>query len=962
MESNNTIMELPDSNYDTEKTLNPFILSTKKKIYGLDWFGAKSQAYLIEKALLENKIVIKMVYKYEHLWTICDENTLLKLIYKTDSFLSEVLFKYPKKVYFDVDFTKTEDNGEEFDKFNIQIYIDILIKLFEDADIAVSGSEEPNKKSYHIIINNYILQNEEDLEKLKFLVKDIKITCPYFDDKVYTKNRVFKCINQKKDKTRLPQLKMIQDDDKKHFVSSFFLEELYAFDYETEIPNLKIQSIPKITKEKQSFTFSNDYHKKLEEFDILDFQEPANLLKITPINTETNHSHTWKVFLFSYYNGLSFNQFWEWASLKGADRQYKYRSYWDRATKGEFDKYKVSINNFINYLGSFYPIFHNTKNFNDIFTNIFFKSIQLPTTTLKNRIELEHYLTPHKAIIFNIGMGGGKTTTTIKYLNHSKLNFAWISPRITLANNTQGLISKTGLDILNYKTIKKVGLKSEKYNEANNLMISTESLHYLDKDYYKNIIIVDEIETVLNSWVSKTHGENLSKNFERFCSICKKADKIILLDAFTTKKTTDFLNDIGISNDSIIAYDSPYKPIQKDIYLYDSNDFDYHRLVDEMITKLNQGKKIYCLYSFVNSNKYRMGIVDLYKHLVKHCPDKKICEPYYGENEKHKKTLTNVNDYWKQFDCILTTSCITVGVNFDSQHFDDIYMFPSSYCVKPRDLIQASMRIRTISSPVLKIYFFDKENQHTFKYPDCFKAIGKPYENLCKNIRTEYEADYIKSFELLCSLSNYKIINKPPSIEKDIQAFTREYNGNIVQFPFDEIDDVCEEDVYKLKQKFDLEPLELAKISKFIFFKEYKQRNMKHEDIRWLWDNNLKHTFDNLYCDLLQRIYKDNNANDFRDINFKTIKLSKETEEYIKTNYNCLLKSPIKKILDTTQTELKKSIISSRFDKKSKNSYYKLTKKAERMYDVMDYVKLWKSYLFKDEEPQDYKESYEKEL
>ena len=928
----------------------PFTLSSKKKIYGLDWFGAGSQAILIENAIKANKKVVKMVYKCQHLWSICSETQLLELINKTNWFLCEILFQYPLKIYFDIDFTRTEENSEEFEKFDIQTYIDILKNYFEDGDFAISGSEEPIKKSYHIVINNYILENDNDLQNLKYFVKDIKKDFPYFDDKVYTKNRAFKCIYQRKDPSRLPQLPFL-GDDKKHFVNSFFPETLYGFEYQNpDMPNLKEHSIPHTIKTKQNFIINPDYHKKLEAFDILDLQEPKNLLKITPINTETDHKHTWKVMLFCFFNKLSFEQFWEWACIKGHHREFKYKQYWDRATKSEFDKFKVSISNFINYLGCFYPILQNTKNFNDIFTNIFTKSLQLPSTILKDRIELQHYNTPHKAIVFNIGMGGGKTTTSIKYLKESQQNFIWISPRITLANNTKGLISEAGIDILNYKTILKPQFKQEAYNTAKNLMISIQSLHYLDKDYSKDIVVVDEIETVLNSLKdNKTHNDKLALNFDRFCSIFKRAKKVILLDAFTTSKTRDFLNDIGIPNDSIIYYTSPYKPTEKQVYLYDKNDFEYTKLLDEIITKINNGDKIYLFYPFRYGNKKRMGIVDIFDHIKKHCPTKNICEPYYGDNEKHKKTLNNVNEYWVKFDCILTTGCISVGVNFDISHFDHIYMFGSSYCGNPRDLLQASMRIRNVSNPILKIFFFHKENLQSFEYPDCYKALGIAYENIIKNIRTEFEADFMKTFEVLCSISNYKIINKPPSLDKDIEHFTNDFNGSVVQFPFDQIDDIDETEIYKLKQRFELDPLELAKVSKFFFFKKYSKMNVKVEDMKWIWDNNFSDCFDNLYSNILLTIYKDNTAKDFRDINFDKIKLSESTREIIKTQYNCLLKSDIKKILEVSQSQLKKSIITSKYDKKSKNTYYKLSKKAIRMYEILDYCELWKSYIDSDE-------------
>ena len=90
------------------------------------------------------------------------------------------------------------------------------------------------------------------------------------------------------------------------------------------------------------------------------------------------------------------------------------------------------------------------------------------------RLEQEHFNKETKAIIFKIGMGGGKTAQTIdcleKQLNQSttaaeaiKTNieatnktFIWMTPNIALATNTHGRMTNNNIkEVFLYNTEKK---------------------------------------------------------------------------------------------------------------------------------------------------------------------------------------------------------------------------------------------------------------------------------------------------------------------------------------------------------------------------------------------------------------------------------------------------------------------------------------------------------------------------
>ena len=54
------------------------------------------------------------------------------------------------KVYFDIDCI------ENLEENNVDVFKKIILKYIPDCDFAISGSESPEKNSYHIVLNNYV--------------------------------------------------------------------------------------------------------------------------------------------------------------------------------------------------------------------------------------------------------------------------------------------------------------------------------------------------------------------------------------------------------------------------------------------------------------------------------------------------------------------------------------------------------------------------------------------------------------------------------------------------------------------------------------------------------------------------------------------------------------------------------------------------------------------------------------
>ena len=100
---------------------------------------------------------------------------------------------------------------------------------------------------------------------------------------------------------------------------------------------------------------------------------------------------------------------------------------------------------------------------------------------------------------------------------------------------------------------------------------------------------------VINENIRKR--ENINTNWAKFKELINSSKKVILLDAFTTTKTINFMNNMNIKD--IITYTSDARPQQKILHQYTR----YDMTVNNIIKDLDNGKKLYVFYAFKGTGK-----------------------------------------------------------------------------------------------------------------------------------------------------------------------------------------------------------------------------------------------------------------------------------------------------------------------------------------------------------------------
>jgi hypothetical protein len=817
-------------------------------------------------------------------WGLVKENKVISLIEENRHFC-EVLYNYPRKVYFDID-------GKD-ENLNLGMIKNIINKYFNNPKMAISGYETEKKKSYHIILHEIVLKTEDDLNKLKIMISLMKEENESFDDKVYNRyNRAMKCINQSKPHGNIQ--KIIEDDNKEHhFINSFITGKEKTIEYEiTEEMIITPKTLQLLKNDIPKMDLKLDL-----KFSIDDLKDSLKLLEMTPKKDSKGylgHAHSWRVGLFCVSMGLTFEEFWNWAKEKGEERRDKWFKYYNIIMNSEF---RYSKQGYINYLCYFYPDLVNFQDKIDVSTKNFLDSFNFDTKQI-GRIEPVHFETKEKALVFNIGMGGGKTTATIEHLKKTNNSFIWITPRVALADNTNNRMKKDyKMDVVHYKDEK----DKTQLNKYKSIIIQGESLHYLNQSKKYNTLVIDEIETVLNNWdCDTTHSDNMVSNFERFIGLMKSSEKVILLDAFITKKTLNLLDNLKIS---YVIYSSEYKPVER--IVKEENNFD--KMINNICNDLNNNKKLYIFYCHAKGGKNKYSIQDLEIKINEGLKTPKKIFLMFGEQSdaKKKRMTSDVDEEWSKYDAIITTSSITVGVNYDHKTilYDKVYLFINPLINLPRDILQTSMRIRNPKENNITVYFFNKSKRDVYQYPKNYKTLDDTYKKLIDDISLEKESDFMPIFYKLCLISNYDIkkvhfkVNKEDRNKIQNEYFAVHYSKSLI--PYDLISqlknkDQAEGNVYNYNASL----LEKLQLNRYYF--DIKFRNFSPEDKKYIFDMNYSSFFKNLNDPLIKLVLGDNDKKSLKDLDLNNISISDATQEYLNEHFKTsTIKKNNQKIIKT---------------------------------------------------------------
>jgi hypothetical protein len=339
-----------------------------------------------------------------------------------------------------------------------------------------------------------------------------------------------------------------------------------------------------------------------------------------------------------------------------------------------------------------------------------------------------------RSIAIHQYLGGGKTTSIIAYINSMPADsiIVLLSPRISFADSITNEYN-TNLNPEQTKFICYTSLKSKKtMSQYRRLVVSMESLHYIlnSNSFIPDLLVIDECQAnLVQHTCIDTNGNNIVNNIAVFEILCKQSKQIIWADAFLGSKTTNLINNFQIPT---VIYQYTHKMNPRDLIVVPSLDkkvmlaknlTPLDSMLIYIIDALNKGERNYI---FVSS---KQKLIFWAKIISDTFPDKRILS-YVGGSK-----IGNIKTDWAKADCVLTTSTITVGINFDlKNYFHNIFIYASAFSQnRVSDIIQSHFRVRNIINNQLFLFISTKKN----------KKLNTNYDSLYKDF--DWKESYFKA-------------------------------------------------------------------------------------------------------------------------------------------------------------------------------------------------------------------------
>lgn len=721
---------------------------------------------------------------------LCNFKELIKP-FKEKYYMFEYIMENKKCIpYFDYEYeTDNQPSDKELSKLLINI-LSLIEDVFDEVfsikfdkklfKISSSHGFKKNKLfkvSFHICIIGYYFDNNYDC---KYVCDILNKKDSNFDISVYSKDRMMRMVLSYKDWNDNRQLVGITW---KHMDIDINIDTNSFDDYlVTNVKNTYVKLVvPVIVKTKvlkniysstnKQIKIQNEMGGKLEQIIQKYFHNDAyfekSIIKIDKIGT--------KLFIpenlendEAYINGITFYGF------NYNDRNKKCFT-GNKHDRVGFYCYVDNANNIV--VKCFSAHCKDSKyiigNLNDsiCFRNTFDLSEKYITNSPETMNIMNKLKKNMKSFILKSAMGTAKTDILIKYIKANEINrILVISTRQSYANNIYKRFDNMGFvnyldDKLNFHTKDKI-------------IVQMESLHHLTKEPLKpfDLVVLDEIESILYQFSSETILMNSESTFDLLCKICEqKQTKLVALDADYNIRAHEFMKSFG-------TYEMVQNFYKNDVIKIElTNNLDF--FIDDIKKAIKKKQKI-CIIGLSTKMLYQIAekLDELGVKYILHTRD---------SDDILKKKLTDVNELWSEYQVVMFSPTISVGVDHTLKYFDKVYSIIISDCASPRIYLQMLGRIRNMKSNNILTYYqnmnicinkilYDIDDaREYFKYVDNdFKAIkkhdvdenGNLYtyldEGLYNKIMMHNKIENLnKSSELfmtclntLCNESNYKLV------------------------------------------------------------------------------------------------------------------------------------------------------------------------------------------------------------
>jgi len=279
-------------------------------------------------------------------------------------------------------------------------------------------------------------------------------------------------------------------------------------------------------------------------------------------------------------------------------------------------------------------------------------------------------------------MGTGKTVLIRQMIENNESKFKkvlMISTRRSFCRSVGGTFTHLG-----FKQYLDENINSE---NSDRVICSLESLEKFigsDVNIEYDLIILDEIESVIKQLDSPyIKNSYLTLNF--FKRILKQSKRILACDADFNNCAHTFMNSLNKDYKLMINEYSDAENKRK--IIINKNDTIINKKIDEC---MNENKNIVIVaMSNRKAQELKLSLKSTY-------PDKTIICHTGESNHEERELLKDVNKNWLDCNILIYTSTVGAGIDFNKNHFSNMFCYISGKSNSPRLLLQMMGRIRKL--------------------------------------------------------------------------------------------------------------------------------------------------------------------------------------------------------------------------------------------------------------------------
>jgi len=280
--------------------------------------------------------------------------------------------------------------------------------------------------------------------------------------------------------------------------------------------------------------------------------------------------------------------------------------------------------------------------------------------------------------------------------------------------------------------------------EEPRLVCSVESLHFIDSEMNYDIVIIDESESVMKQMNSDTlNGKSLNA-WKFLVSLCQKAKKVVVADAFISHTSINFVQEVASKseNKSITYLRNKYISETKEMRelpLIKKNKKEpaLDTFYEFLEKQLKDGKNIFACFGSATELNDTIEKLKNAKVIFDDDVDLNTTKNYLhiwskGDDSDFNSSR-NMNETWQKYKFVGVSPSITIGMSFDVKDYFDFTMIKFAPTCSVRDAFQAHMRVR-----------YPKESVIYFQYPSDKRLNLAKGEKINEMLNIGYLEDFLK--------------------------------------------------------------------------------------------------------------------------------------------------------------------------------------------------------------------------